>query len=236
MSLKDQIRDHDTVRNIKRFNKERLPRWVIPLIITLAVISWIPLVLIARARVATGPANKVQLFVDMDNQPKFQPQMKNPLYEDQLAMRKPVSGTVAREELQQDNLLYRGRVEGAEATEFPFELTAEVMHRGQTQYDIFCSPCHGLSGFGDGMISKRADELQEGSWIPPLSFHSETVRGRTNGSLFGTISNGIRSMPAYGSQIPVEDRWAIIAYIRALQRSQNASPADVPPDKQSELR
>ncbi len=236
MSLKDQLRDHDTIRNVKRFSKEKLPRWVVPAIITLAVISWIPLVLIARERVATGPTTKVQIFVDMDNQPRFQPQMTNPLYEDQRAMRKHVAGTVARGELQRDELLYRGEVDGKSATAFPFELTDEIMQRGQSQYNIFCAPCHGLSGYGDGMIAQRAEELQEGSWIPPLSFHSQTVRDRTNGSLFNTITNGIRTMPAYGSQIPVRDRWAIVAYIRALQRSQHATPDDVPPEHQSKLR
>ena len=86
------------------------------------------------------------------------------------------------------------------------------------------------------MVAKRADELLEGTWTPPTSFHSELLRERPVGHLFNTISNGIRNMPAYGPQIPVDDRWAIVAYVRALQRSQNATVDDVPPDIRAQLR
>jgi mono/diheme cytochrome c family protein len=86
------------------------------------------------------------------------------------------------------------------------------------------------------MVSKRADELLEGTWTPPTSFHSELLRERPDGHLFNTISTGIRNMPAYGSQIAVEDRWAIVAYVRALQRSQNATVDDVPSDIRAQLR
>jgi mono/diheme cytochrome c family protein len=118
----------------------------------------------------------------------------------------------------------------------PIEVDREVLQRGRERYDIYCSPCHGLVGSGDGMVAKRADELQEGTWTPPTSFHSELLRGRPDGHLFNTISNGIRNMPAYGSQISVEDRWAIVAYVRALQRSQNATVEDVPPEIRAQLR
>lgn len=86
------------------------------------------------------------------------------------------------------------------------------------------------------MVSQRADQLQEGTWTPPTSFHTDLVRARSEGHLYNTISNGIRNMPSYGSQIPVDDRWAIVAYVRALQRSQNATIDDVPADLRAQLR
>ena len=118
----------------------------------------------------------------------------------------------------------------------PIEITSGVLERGRQRYEIFCSPCHGLAGFGDGMVAKRADELQEGTWTPPTSFHSELIRDRADGHLFNTITNGIRNMPGYGSQIPIEDRWAVVAYVRALQLSQNASIDDVPVETRAQLR
>jgi mono/diheme cytochrome c family protein len=111
-----------------------------------------------------------------------------------------------------------------------------MLLRGQERFNIYCSPCHGLTGAGDGLVSRRADALQEGTWVPPLTFHGDQVRGRPVGHLFNTITHGIRNMPAYGAQIPAEDRWAIVAYVRALQRSQNATVADVPPDLRAGLR
>ena len=114
--------------------------------------------------------------------------------------------------------------------DFPIAITDEAMKRGRQRYNIYCAPCHGLAGEGDGLVAKRAQELQQGTWVPPTSLHSEAVRPQPVGQLFNTISNGVRKMPAYGSQISVPDRWAIVLYIRALQRTQNAKPADVPPE------
>jgi mono/diheme cytochrome c family protein len=105
------------------------------------------------------------------------------------------------------------------------------MKRGQQRYNIYCAPCHGLAGEGDGLVAKRAQELQQGTWaFPPTSLHSEAVRPQPVGQLFNTITNGVRKMPAYGAQISVQDRWAIVLYVRALQRTQNARPEDVPPE------
>jgi mono/diheme cytochrome c family protein len=118
----------------------------------------------------------------------------------------------------------------------PIEIDRSLIERGRQRYDIYCSPCHGLAGFGDGMVARRADELLEGTWTPPTSFHSDLLRERPAGHLFNTITNGIRNMPAYGPQITVEDRWAIVAYVRALQRSQNATVDDVPDDIRAQLR
>ena len=114
--------------------------------------------------------------------------------------------------------------------DFPLPVTAELMKRGRQRFNVYCAPCHGLAGEGDGLVARRAAELQQGTWVPPTSLHSEAVRPQPVGQLFNTISNGVRKMPAYGSQISVPDRWAIVLYVRALQRTQNAKPADVPPE------
>jgi len=113
-------------------------------------------------------------------------------------------------------------------TEIPLPVTDPMMRRGQQQYNIYCAPCHGLAGSGDGLVARRAQELQQGTWLPPTSLHTEAVRLQPVGQLFHAISNGVRKMPPYAAQISVPDRWAIVLYIRALQRTQNATPDDVP--------
>jgi mono/diheme cytochrome c family protein len=148
-----------------------------------------------------------------------------------------VEGTVARDAVIGEPALVDGRAGDGEFIEaIPVPVSKSMMERGRERYDIHCSPCHGLSGYGDGTVSRRADQLQEGTWTPPTSFHSELIRGRPDGHIYNTIANGIRNMPAYGTQIPVEDRWAIVAYVRALQRSQNATIDDVPSDLRTQLR
>ena len=110
------------------------------------------------------------------------------------------------------------------------------MQRGRERYEIFCATCHGLAGDGDGITSELAFEREEPTWVPPLSVHNPTVRQQPVGQIFKTISEGIRTMPGYRSQIPVEDRWAIVLYVRALQRSRHATIDDVSdPDKRAEL-
>jgi mono/diheme cytochrome c family protein len=96
-------------------------------------------------------------------------------------------------------------------------VTESLVRRGQNRFDIFCAPCHGLDGYGDGPVAKRADALQEGTWVPPSSYHTDLVRQRPVGFIFNTITHGIRNMPAYGPQIPVADRWAIVSYVRELR-------------------
>ena len=214
----------------------KLPRWILYSVLILVVLSWVPIVLIMRARVTTSTQPRIHIVPDMDNQPKYKPQSRNPLFADRRAMRPPIAGTVARGTLAANPAVATGRVGEDWIAVSPLALTPEVMQRGRERFDVFCSPCHGLTGSGEGMVAKRADELQEGTWTPPTSFHTELIRGRPDGQLFNTITNGIRNMPAYGPQIPVEDRWAIVAYLRALQRSQNATVDDVPADIRAQLR
>ncbi len=213
-----------------------MPRVIVNVLIVLFVLGLVPLAMIARDRASPSSRPRVQIIPDLDNQPKFKAQKANPLFADGRAMRLPPADTVARGESRADSLLYAGRENGAWATRSPQLVTPALLTRGQERFRVFCAPCHGLSGYGDGLVARRADRLQEGTWTPPASFHTDVVRQLPAGQLFSTITNGVRSMPSYGAQIPPEDRWAIVAYVRALQRSQNAGVADVPPAEQPALR
>ncbi len=158
---------------------------------------------------------------DMHDQPRFKPLAMNNFYPDQRSARPLVEGTVAREDEEADQYYYTGKINGQPGTEFPFPITKEVMERGQERYNIYCSPCHSRLGDGNGMI------VQRGFKRPP-SYHTDRLRQMPIGHFFDVMTNGFGAMSEYKSQISVNDRWAIAAYIRALQFSQNATRADVP--------
>ena len=214
----------------------KLPRWLLYTVAILVVLSWVPLALIMRARATTSTQPRIHIVPDMDNQPKYKAQSRNMMFADRRAMRPPVAGAVARGATLDNPALTSGKIGEDWVEAIPVPIDRAALLRGRERYDIYCSPCHGLAGFGDGMVAKRADELLEGTWTPPTSFHTDLLRERAAGHIFNTIANGIRNMPAYGPQIPVEDRWAIVAYVRALQRSQNATVDDVPPEIRAQLR
>ena len=157
----------------------------------------------------------------MYDQAKYDPLEASEFFANGMASRKPVAGTVARGQLKTDLHLYEGRVKGELATTMPFELTTDVIQRGQERYDIFCTPCHGGLGAGDGMVVRR------GMKAPP-SFHIDRLRKVPIGHTFDVMTNGFGAMYSYASRIPVHDRWAIAAYVCALQLSQNAGLQDVP--------
>lgn len=224
-----------------------MPFWMKAALAVLVAASWVPLAMVARARSVTSTLPQVHVFQDMDHQPRFEAQAQNLLFADRRAMRPPVPGTVARGELELDDAYYLGLTrrqgdDGRPIVEYVATIPADIavdeafIRRGQERFNIYCTPCHGYDGSGEGMVSRRALELQEPKWVPPTSLSSETVLQRVDGHLFNTITNGIRNMPGYKSQIPVRDRWAIVAYVRALQRSQNASLEDVPEDIRPTLR
>lgn len=214
-----------------------MPRWLISIVVVLVALSWIPIALALRARTTKTTEPRYHFVQDMDNQPKVKTQSRLVLFADQRGMRPPIPGTVARGAVVGDPAVELGRTgDGGWIDTNPVPVSKSLLERGRQRFDIYCSPCHGLAGYGDGMVAKRADQLQEGTWTPPTSFHTDLIRTRPDGHLFNTISNGIRNMPSYGSQIPVEDRWAIVAYVRALQRSQNATIDDVPADLRAQLR
>lgn len=216
--------------------RPQLPRWIVYAVLIAVVASWLPLAFIARARSVRENTTRLQIIQDMDNQPRLNPQAANPIFADGRAMRPDVPGTVARGQLRDDDHLYRGKVNGEWATELPMPVTSSLVARGQDRFAIYCSPCHGLNGAGQGPVHQRAVKLGEPRWVPPTSLLSEQVRQRPNGHLFNTITNGIRNMAAYGPQIPPADRWAIIAYVRALQLSRDTGLNDVPADERDRLK
>jgi hypothetical protein len=164
----------------------------------------------------------------MHDQPRFEPLEASPLFEDGRSARPYMRGTIPRGGLRQDDHFYTGRIDGELAETLPFELTRERLERGRERYDIFCSPCHGGLGNGEGMI------VQRGFRRPP-SFHEDRLREIPIGHFYDVISNGFGTMMDYSSRVKPEDRWAIAAYIRALQLSQNAALDDVPPAERQRL-
>ncbi|HKQ61873.1 MAG TPA: cytochrome c [Candidatus Polarisedimenticolaceae bacterium] len=208
-----------------------MPRAVRLTAVLLGVLALIPLACIARARVVHSAQPRIHPNQDMDNQGRFESQQANPLFADGRAMRPPVAGTVPQEGFDTDARVATG-LDGPDYLHaLPLPLTRELLARGHERYGIYCAPCHGLAGYGDGMVARRAGE----GWVPPSSFHAEPAASRPVGHLFNTITRGIRTMPAYGPQIPVADRWAIVAYVRALQRSQHARLEDVPAERRAAL-
>ena len=165
----------------------------------------------------------IHINPNMDWQERFEAQEANPFFADGSAMRAPVKGTVARGFLKENDALWTGKTASGSWASIPVEVNLELLERGRERYDIFCSVCHGLAGDGQGIIMTGGY-----GYVPAPTFHSEMVRAQADGYLYNALTYGVRSMPGYGTQIPVEDRWAIVAYIRALQRSQNASASDVP--------
>ena len=212
-----------------------MPRWVLIVLAALVTASLLPLACIARARVTHSSQPRVHPVRHMSQQPSYRPQETNLVFADGRADRPPVEGTVARGQLEADDHFDRGLTNGAWATALPMPVTEQLLHRGRQRFEIYCAPCHGLAGYGDGPVARRADNLMEGTWVPPSSLHDATLLARADGHLYNTIKNGIRNMPPYGPQIPVDDRWAIVAYVRALQRSQHATLADVPAAHRPEL-
>jgi mono/diheme cytochrome c family protein len=136
-------------------------------------------------------------------------------------MRTPVEGTVARGLLDADVAYHQGVTEsGAYVAKAPVELTRAFLYRGKERYEIYCQPCHGATGAGDGIVVRSG-------LVPPPSFHDATVKAMPDGQIYSAIYNGVRTMSSYRTQIPAEDRWAIVSYIRALQRSQSATATDL---------
>ena len=158
---------------------------------------------------------------DMHDQPSYSALESTNFFGDDQASRPLVAGTVARGQLNDDTLLYTGKVDGGLATIFPMPVTEQVMARGQERYNVYCSPCHGQTGGGDGMIVRRG-------FRKPPALAEERLRQAPAGHLFDVITNGFGAMPDYAAQIRPADRWAIAAYIRALQLSAHATVDDVP--------
>ncbi len=210
-----------------------MPKPLRYILLFVAVMAMVPPALVAQLRAVHSTKPRVHLVQDMDNQPKFRAQQANPLFADGRAMRPPVAGTVARGHLNDDEHFERGIVGGQWAATFPSQVPVDMalLDRGRERFNIYCRPCHGAAGYGDGMVNLRAMELMNlgtngTTWVQPKSLHEQAIREQPVGQTFNSITNGVRNMPPYGSQITVRDRWAIVAYVRALQRSQNARESD----------
>jgi mono/diheme cytochrome c family protein len=164
----------------------------------------------------------------MHDQPKYIPLRESTFFADNRSARPLVAGTVARGQLHDDSLRYTGKINNADADVFPFPVDAAVMARGRERFDIFCSPCHGRTGQGDGMVVRRG-------YRRPPTYHQDRLRNAPVGHFFDVMTNGFGAMPDYAAQIAVDDRWAIAAYIRALQLSEHATVADVPAAERDKL-
>jgi mono/diheme cytochrome c family protein len=165
----------------------------------------------------------------MHDQPKYIPLRQSTFFGDARSARPIVAGTVARGQLHDDQLLYTGKTNGTDTDVFPLRVDAQMMARGRERYDIYCSPCHGRTGIGDGMVVRRG-------YRRPPSLHDDRLRNAAVGHYFDVIANGFGAMPDYAAQIRAEDRWAIIAYIRALQLSEHAMVADLPATERDRLQ
>jgi cytochrome c553 len=166
---------------------------------------------------------------DMHDQPRVKPLARSAFFDDGRSARPLVEGTVARGQLRDDERLYTGKSGEDFSAAFPFAVDRALLDRGQQRYLIFCAPCHGQVGRGDGSVVRR------GFRSKPASFHEARLREKPAGYFVDVISNGFGAMQDYAAQIPARDRWAIVAYVRALQLSQNAALEDVPPERRGEL-
>lgn len=194
------------VQPARKLNGSRLVRF-----------AWLPLCLVLAA-----------CHVDMYDQPRYQPNQVSTFFRDGRAMRPPVENTVAIGSFDPDSALLTGKVNGELATELPVELTAELLEHGRTRYDAYCAPCHGLVGDGNGVIAYRGP-LQ----VPSL--HQDRLRTVAIGYFFDVITNGVNRMYSYANRIPPEDRWAVAAYVRALQLSQYADVNDLSAEERQQL-
>ena len=165
---------------------------------------------------------------DMHDQPKYKPLRESAFFADHRSARPQVEGTVARGHLRIDAARYTGKVGDNDVTTFPFPITRDDLTRGQQRFNIYCSPCHGRLGDGQGLVVKR------GFRAPP-SYHIQRLKDAPVGHFFDVQTNGFGAMPSYASRVAPDDRWRIIAYIRALQLSQGATIADVPPEEKQTL-
>ncbi|MEP1304920.1 MAG: c-type cytochrome [Balneola sp.] len=185
-------------------------------IVKIACLSGAALVF-ASCRGQISEKQPIHPNMNMDQQPRMEAQEVNKFFEDNRSMRQPVEGTIARGLKKEDVAYYQGVDANDEwISDIPVKVTKELLYRGQDRYDIYCSVCHGGTGAGDGIIMTG-----NYGYVPAPTYHQDRLREAPDGEIYSAIYNGVRTMPSYATQIKVEDRWAIVAYIRALQASQN---------------
>lgn len=179
---------------------------------------------------STSEDPPIHINPNMDSQPKYKAQAESQYFENGATMRMPVEGTVARGEIFEDTEYYYGKdANGKPIANNPLHIDMQLLKRGQDRYNIYCTPCHGRTGDGKGIVVKKG-------YLPPPNFHQDLVRNYPDGHLYDVIANGIRNMPSYKHMIPVEDRWAIVSYIRMLQQSQNDTIPMIPEKVRNDIK
>lgn len=196
---------------------------------------WLPILIMASLMSGCGllqPKKEppLEIFSDMRRQPKYKAQAESAFFSDRRASRLPVAGTVARDQLKEDDLFFTGKqADGQWVEKSPVPPSPEWLRRGQEQFNVHCSVCHDRVGTGQGIVVAKG-------YPPAANLQDERLRKISDGHIFGVITQGIRNMPSLSHQIPEADRWAIVSYVRALQRSQHGTLADVPPEIRSTVR
>lgn len=223
--------------------QKQMPKWILALIVASTAFALVPFAIAAKARNSHSSEPHIHIFPDMDFQPKYKSDQAMDLFGDGRENRGEISGTVARGSLDADDQFYRGIEHTPDGdqwtTKFPARLTIndQLIKRGRNRFEIYCTPCHGYDARGMGAVPTRVASTG-GAWQArnlvdagnPVAIHMP------NGQLFNTISNGYNTMMGYAAQIPHADRWAIVLYVRALQRSQNAALDDIPADHRSGMQ
>lgn len=194
-----------------------------------SLLATVVLAALAGCRGQESDQPPIHFTPNMDSQPRYDPQAESKFYEDRRTMRQPVEGTVAKGNFLEDDAYATGKDGEHYIAKIPVPITATMLQHGREQYNIFCTPCHDGIGSGKGLVVTR------GGFPAATNLLEEYSRIMPDGQLYGAIAHGARNMPSYAAQIPVADRWAIVAYVRALQFSQNASVQDVPADKRGGL-
>ncbi len=205
--------------------KSSLNRWV-----KTALLLTVSALLMSCLRGKPSQTPPIHLNPNMDDQPRYDAQEASPFFANGREMQQPVEGTVALDELNEDDAFFRGKdANGKWVKRIPVKVDEKLMARGRERFNIFCSPCHSKAGDGKGIVVQRG-------FMPPPSFFQDNVLKFDDGYIYHVIKDGVRNMPDYKKQIPVHDRWAIVAYVRALQRTHTATENDVPENKLNELK
>ncbi|MCC6646888.1 MAG: cytochrome c [Polyangiaceae bacterium] len=199
--------------------------------VSLLVLSGLAVTAVAGCRGERSERPPIHFNPNMDSQPRYDPQAMSKLFEDRRTMRTPDEHAVPRGQLNEDEAYAYGKEGDKWVMKAPVPMTEATLRRGEERYNIYCSPCHDMTGAGHGMVITRA----AGAFPAPTDLHGDYAHKLTDGQIYNAIANGVRNMPSYGAQVPVADRWAIVAYVRALQLSQAAPIDDVPADKRAGL-
>ena len=222
----------ETIKVVTGKAHRKLPKGIIGFIIISTALTLVPLAFIAKARASTSDKPHIHVIPNMDFQPHTGAQDGFAIFADGRSAQPYVAGTIARgvHDLREDSHMYQGIVAGDDgqpewAESFPKQVSLDMttMKRGQNRFKIYCAPCHGQSGNGEGVVHARAEAvgaIADSGWNQPTNILTAPYAKIPHGQIFNTISYGIRTMPGYRTQLPVEDRWAIAFYVRALQRAE----------------